>query len=93
MLTRGDRHLHAMQQAKQLAALGARLKTIHVMTGMPPRQVQSFSSPTHTRFPVVEPRTRPSGTTVPTSFCAPMPASLVPSSTNCAAMDSPPWKP
>ena len=45
MLTRGDRHLHAMQQAKQLAALGARLKTIHVMTGMPPRQVQSFFFP------------------------------------------------
>jgi hypothetical protein len=45
MPTRGDRHLHAMQQAKQLAALGARLKTIHLMTGMPPRQVQSLFFP------------------------------------------------
>src|SRR5574343_383369 len=45
MPTRGDRHLLAMQHAKQLAALGARLKTIHVMTGMPPRQVQSLFFP------------------------------------------------
>jgi hypothetical protein len=34
-----------MQQAKQLAALGARLKTIHLITGMPPRQVQSLFFP------------------------------------------------
>ena len=35
MPTRGDRQLRAMQLAKQLAALGARLKTIHLITGMP----------------------------------------------------------
>ncbi len=45
MLTRGDRQLRAIQQAKQLAALGARLKTIHVMTGLPPRQVQRLFFP------------------------------------------------
>ena len=45
MPTRGDRHLRAMQLAKQLAALGARLKTIHLITGMPPRQVQSLFFP------------------------------------------------
>lgn len=45
MSTRGDRHLLAMQQAKQLSELGARLKTIHVVTGMPPRQVQSLFFP------------------------------------------------
>ena len=38
MPTRGDRHLRAVQLAKQLAALGARLKTIHLITGIPPRQ-------------------------------------------------------
>jgi len=45
MPTRGDRHLRAMQLAKQLAALGARLKTIHLITGIPPRQVQSLFFP------------------------------------------------
>ena len=45
MSTRGDRQLLAMQQAKQLAELGARLKTIHVITGMPPRQIQSLFFP------------------------------------------------
>lgn len=45
MSTRGDRQLQAMQQAKQLAELGARLKTIHVVTGMPPRQVHSLFFP------------------------------------------------
>lgn len=45
MPTRGDRHLHAVQLAKQLAALGARLKTIHLITGIPPRQVQSLFFP------------------------------------------------
>ncbi len=45
MLTRGERQLHAMQLAKQLAALGARLKTIHVITGIPPRQVQRLFFP------------------------------------------------
>ena len=45
MPTRGDRHLRAVQLAKQLAALGARLKTIHLVTGIPPRQVQSLFFP------------------------------------------------
>ena len=45
MPTRGDRHLRAMQLAKQLAALGARLKTIHIITGIPPRQVQALFFP------------------------------------------------
>lgn len=45
MPTRGDRHLRAIQLAKQLAALGARLKTIHLVTGVPPRQVQSLFFP------------------------------------------------
>lgn len=45
MPTRGDRHLRAIQQAKQLAALGARLKTIHLITGIPPRQVQTLFFP------------------------------------------------
>lgn len=45
MSTRGDRQLRAIQQAKQLAALGARLKTIHIMTGLPPRQVQRLFFP------------------------------------------------
>ncbi|WP_407277584.1 FlhC family transcriptional regulator [Aromatoleum evansii] len=45
MPTRGDRHLRAIQLAKQLAALGARLKTIHLITGIPPRQVQALFFP------------------------------------------------
>lgn len=45
MPTRGDRHLRAVRLAKQLAALGARLKTIHLVTGIPPRQVQRLFFP------------------------------------------------
>ena len=45
MLTRGERQLQAMKLAKQLADLGARLKTIHVITGIPPRQVQRLFFP------------------------------------------------
>ena len=45
MSTRGDRHLWAIQLAKHLAALGARLKTIHLITGIQPRQVQSLFFP------------------------------------------------
>jgi flagellar transcriptional activator FlhC len=45
MPTRGDRQLRAIQLAKQLAALGARLKTIHLITGIPPRQAQQFFFP------------------------------------------------
>ena len=45
MATRGDRHLRAIQLAQQLAALGARLKTIHLITGIPPRQVQALFFP------------------------------------------------
>lgn len=49
MPTRGDRHLRAIQLAKQLAALGARLKTIHCITGIPPREVQRlFFADPHT---------------------------------------------
>lgn len=45
MATRGDRHLRAIQLARQLAALGARLKTIHLITGIPPRQAQTLFFP------------------------------------------------
>lgn len=45
MLTRGERQLQAMKLAKQLADLGARLKTIHLITGIPPRQVQRLFFP------------------------------------------------
>ena len=51
MSNRGDRHLRAMQLAKQLAALGARLKTIHLITGIPPRQVQSLFFPDSRSIP------------------------------------------
>jgi hypothetical protein len=53
MPTRGDRQLRAIHLAKQLAALGARLKTIHLITGIPPRQVQCLFFP--------DPRTIPRG--------------------------------
>lgn len=53
MPTRGDRHLRAVQLAKDLATLGARLKTIHLITGIPPRQVQRLFFP--------DPRTIPRG--------------------------------
>ena len=45
MPTRGDRHLRAIHLAQQLAVLGARLKTIHLITGIPPRQVQALFFP------------------------------------------------
>ena len=45
MLTRGERHLQAIMLAKQLVTLGARLKTIHAITGIPPRQVQRLFFP------------------------------------------------
>ncbi|TXT31891.1 MAG: hypothetical protein FD131_814 [Rhodocyclaceae bacterium] len=94
MLTRGDRHLHAMQQAKQLAALGARLKTIHIMTGMPPRQVQSLFFPdAHTiprgRAPDSAEWYHGANLILRTDACL----SLAPSTTSCAAMASPPRKP
>lgn len=53
MPTRGDRHLRAIRLAKQLAELGARLKTIHWITGLPPREVQ--------RLFFADPRTIPRG--------------------------------
>lgn len=53
MPTRGDRHLRAIQLAKQLAEQGARLKTIHSITGLPPREVQ--------RLFFADPRTIPRG--------------------------------
>jgi flagellar transcriptional activator FlhC len=43
--SRGDRHLQAVRLARELALLGARLKTIHAVTGLPPRQVQSLFFP------------------------------------------------
>lgn len=51
MRTRGDRHLLAVQQARELALLGARLKTIHAVTGLPPRQVQSLFFPDSNTIP------------------------------------------
>lgn len=51
MRTRGDRHLQAVQQARELALLGARLKTIHAVTGLPPRQVQSLFFPDSNTIP------------------------------------------
>ena len=53
MSTRGDRHLLAILLAKQLAGLGARLKTIHCITGIPPRELQ--------RLFFADPRTIPRG--------------------------------
>lgn len=51
MPTRGDRHLSAIQRAKQLAALGARLRTIQFVTGIPPRQVQHLFFPNAETIP------------------------------------------
>lgn len=49
MPTRGDRHLRTLKLAKQLAALGARLKTIQLITGMLPSQAQQlFFADAHT---------------------------------------------
>lgn len=45
MATRGDRHLRAVLLARELAALGARLKTIQAVTSLPPRQAQSLFFP------------------------------------------------
>ena len=68
MPTRGDRHLRAIQLAGAVAALGARLKTIHLITGIPPRQVQALLP----RSPAIPrgdaPPIRPGGTTAPTSL-------------------------
>lgn len=51
MPTRGDRHLRAIYLAQQLALLGARLKTIHLITGIPPRQVQALFFPDPSSIP------------------------------------------
>lgn len=51
MPTRGDRHLRAVQLAKQLVALGARLKTIQLITGMPPTQAQQLFFADHRTIP------------------------------------------
>lgn len=40
MPTRADRHLRAVKLAKDCAALGARVRTIHCITGLPPREIQ-----------------------------------------------------
>jgi flagellar transcriptional activator FlhC len=45
MSPRGDRHLRSIQLAGQLAGLVARLKTIHAVTGIPPRQAQHLFFP------------------------------------------------
>lgn len=55
MPTRADRHLRAVQLAKDCAVLGARARTIHCITGLPPREIQRlfFNDPQAT------PRGRP----------------------------------
>jgi len=40
MPTRADRHLRIVRLAKDCAELGARVRTIHSMTGLPPREIQ-----------------------------------------------------
>ena len=47
MPTRADRHMRAVKLAKDCAALGARVRTIHCVTGLPPREIQRlfFANP------------------------------------------------
>lgn len=40
MPTRADRHLRTVRLAKDCAELGARIRTIHCITGLPPREIQ-----------------------------------------------------
>ena len=40
MPTRVERHLRAVRLAKDCAELGARIRTIHTITGLPPREIQ-----------------------------------------------------
>ncbi len=40
MHTRADRHLRTVKLAKDCAELGARVRTIHSITGLPPREIQ-----------------------------------------------------
>jgi hypothetical protein len=40
MPTRVDRHLRSVRLAKDCAELGARIRTIHTITGLPPREIQ-----------------------------------------------------
>jgi len=47
MPTRADRHLRSVKLAKECADLGARVRTIHKLTGLPPRDIQRifFTNP------------------------------------------------
>jgi len=54
MLTRADRQLHALRLAKDCMELGARARTIHHVTGLPPRELQRLFFPD----PKVTPRGR-----------------------------------
>lgn len=40
MPTRADRHLRTVRLAKDCAELGARVRTIHCITGLPSREIQ-----------------------------------------------------
>jgi flagellar transcriptional activator FlhC len=51
MSTRAERHLCTTRLAQELAALGARLRTIHVVTGMPPRDIQRLFFPDQRHAP------------------------------------------
>ncbi len=42
MPTRADRHLRAIQLAQDCHELGARARTIHHVTSLPPRDLQRF---------------------------------------------------
>ena len=55
MPTRADRHLRAVKLAKDCAALGARVRTIHCISGLPPREIQRLFF----NDPRVIPRGRP----------------------------------
>ena len=50
MLTRADRYLRAIRLAKDCSELGARARTIHHVTGLPPRDLQRlfFTDPAST---------------------------------------------
>lgn len=55
MPNRADRHLRALQLARACAELGARSRTIHLITGLPPALVQRLFFPD----PQATPRGRP----------------------------------
>ena len=49
--TRGERQLELLRQARELSSLGARLRTIHALTGLQPRQLQRMFFPQADRIP------------------------------------------